>query len=1136
MEGKVVNMNLNEFIKPKMNAARSINLSRDYLEVNLINEYQLTAKGLEILRRFVDALEGEKINAWSLTGPYGMGKSAFANYLLAITGPRNDSITRLALRKLRDIDLELHDRFENGIEKKVQESGFFRIAVTSSFEPVNNTIARAMLETIKSIEIPDITPIKMKLKKIINNTVLEPNVVFLLFKEFKKIINKPILIVIDEFGKNLDYMASNYERGDIFIIQQLVELDDVYMWLCLHQEFEGYAASLSSLQRQEWSKIQGRFEDIPFVETINQMLILAEKAMQQISHVKLEEYIGTWAQNSLDTLEELGNRHVFTLEMIKNLYPLHPITATVLIELCIRYAQNDRTLLAFICSNDLLGLPAFLENTKLDKERQIPAIGLDYLYDYFFNSNLNAYINRTGSQKWVEIHDSIQNVANMSDLDEKILKSIGVLNLIPGVFGLKASPEVLYGVMAQTHGIEREATKNNLRALEERGVILYRDYSNEFRLWEGSDYDVQKAIGECRVRLKLNNLSDVLQNFLPLTPIIASRHSYEKGTIRRFERRWLEEKEIDKELETSSEFDGLILYTFGKKKKLEDLPKTCKNMKPIVIGYASSYTTLKKLALEIAAIRSLLTNSKEIQQDYVARKELRYRLKVSKNIFKTYVERLFMPNSKKITWYVGGRQLTMNNYKEFSSMLSKLFDEYYYACPPIKNEMVSYEKLSNTANRARRILIENMFANFEKENLGIKGFGAEVAIYRSMLQSENFHKQNLLTGKWYFTLDSENKDQYEQLWHQLDLIMNEAKNGITLEEIIEQLKKPPFGLRQGPSPIFIALYLINYSDDIAVFHEGIYKPYLSSAEIALMIRRPDLYSLKKYMFTDLDQKIFTAYRTLLKSVGIMYDSKMRNENLVSVVGPLIQFVEALPQYTLNTMNVSLAAQQLRLAIKNSRDPIKLIFEDIPVIYGIDFGNEKEFVNEDVFREKLYSSLYELSQAFFELEKNAQRVALNILDSTSIENLYRELKERVTPLIPYCNDKELSPLLNVIVKEYSNSEEWAMAFAAFIVRKPLDSWTDNDINIYEMKLASYRDRIDVLEDLVELTRKNKKGQMEYLSVMFPKGEVGRIKIDDNIGDDIKNEVRQIREKYKTKNEIAKVLFLLAQEILGGNSND
>src|SRR5690606_32815012 len=58
---------------------RSINLVRDFYEDRNLDSYVVTTKGRELLERIVESLhQASAQRAWSITGPYGGGKSAFA--------------------------------------------------------------------------------------------------------------------------------------------------------------------------------------------------------------------------------------------------------------------------------------------------------------------------------------------------------------------------------------------------------------------------------------------------------------------------------------------------------------------------------------------------------------------------------------------------------------------------------------------------------------------------------------------------------------------------------------------------------------------------------------------------------------------------------------------------------------------------------------------------------------------------------------------------------------------------------------------------------------------------------------------------------------------------------------------------
>ena len=89
--------------------------------------------------------------------------------------------------------------------------------------------------------------------------------------ELHKIGMNGILIVIDELGKFLEYEARHHKVNDIFLLQGLAEHamqanpTKLSLIVMLHQSFEYYAKGLGQSLKNEWGKVQGRFENIPFI-------------------------------------------------------------------------------------------------------------------------------------------------------------------------------------------------------------------------------------------------------------------------------------------------------------------------------------------------------------------------------------------------------------------------------------------------------------------------------------------------------------------------------------------------------------------------------------------------------------------------------------------------------------------------------------------------------------------------------------------------------------------------------------------------------------------------------------------------------------------------------------------------------
>ena len=89
----------------------------------------------------------------------------------------------------------------------------------------------------------------------------------------KKIINSSsLIIVLDEFGKNLESFKEKPSESDLFILQQLAELAQssnrhkLVVLTLKHLAFNEYANDLDQGPRRELAKVQGRFEEVMFIE------------------------------------------------------------------------------------------------------------------------------------------------------------------------------------------------------------------------------------------------------------------------------------------------------------------------------------------------------------------------------------------------------------------------------------------------------------------------------------------------------------------------------------------------------------------------------------------------------------------------------------------------------------------------------------------------------------------------------------------------------------------------------------------------------------------------------------------------------------------------------------------------------
>lgn len=413
-------MRLSEIVRPDIRIARSVNLERDLGDPESLDRYLLTGKGLEIIGRLAAGLNGEKVSAWSLTGPYGMGKSAFVRFLLSLCGDFRAETTGTARQLLARKAPDLSDRFLAVMKsRRADRVGFFQVAATAAFEPINRTLADALARAVqraheKSLPGVQFRELNAEAAALRESADPDPARLAALFREAGRIARAPVAVVVDEFGKSLEYLARRPGRGDLFILQTLAESEGIFLWVCLHQAFEAYAAGLGRTQRQEWGKVQGRFEDVAFVEPRSQMRDfigetlarprpsdLADSTEEHGSGEAADRAVAAWADYFRTAAEALSADRVSGLGLIgsgvgsgagskpapERAFPLHPLAAALLPELCTRFAQNDRTLFAFLCGGEPHALPAFLRAESLDPDRgPAPTFGPERLYDYFLGA------------------------------------------------------------------------------------------------------------------------------------------------------------------------------------------------------------------------------------------------------------------------------------------------------------------------------------------------------------------------------------------------------------------------------------------------------------------------------------------------------------------------------------------------------------------------------------------------------------------------------------------------------------------------------------------------------------------------------------------------------------------------------
>ena len=1068
------NIPLSDLFQVKGRFRRSVHLERDFYTENALDGYVLTATAREMLSRVISTLENETTSkAWSLTGPYGSGKSAFALFAAKLLGDPDAPTTQQALDLLERGDTKLYEKFKyiNG-NGKSSLSGFCPVLISGERAPLSLGLLRGLVHglTASNGTIPAASLIQ-KSQKLLETaekgTLPSASEITTLFESATNVIcesgGSGLLVVVDELGKFLEYATQQPTQGDMFILQTLAEFADrsentpLFLMTILHQAFELYAERAGKSQQEEWAKVQGRFEDVAFSESTEQVLRLVGTALEKRSEVVHKDNLNTAIDLEIKPHQLDENEFIRLLE---SCLPLHPTVALLIGPIFRRFAQNERSIFAFLSASEPYGLQDFLSLQHYDGS-VLPTFSLADLYDYLNATQGNRlYTSQTG-KKWAEIESAINQLADPSPMVVRLIKTIGLLGVVnEPIPNLKASDELLY--YALDDNTEEFATefKNALSTLKRRSIVIHRSYNDVYALWEGSDVDIEARLRDASAHVDMKvALATDLSRYMPTHPLVARRHLFQTGTLRYFTVRYTDLENFDADLaEPLNDADGFILYALPASE--EDVTKLVEkandrdtaNREEVLIAIPRTIGFLRDAVTQLAYLHWIAENTPELEGDAVARRELSVRMiEAERGVTGRLVE-IFGENSEgSCTWYHKGQPTDINSPKARNTYLSKICDVVYHKTPFIRNELINRRKISGAATNARRKLIQAMLENGDKKNLGITGYPAEMSIYRSLLWNTAIHHE--VEGAWGFHPPKpDDKNRVVHTWNAIETFLKKCEGERQpVEDLYQCLKKPPLGLRDGPLPILLCAAMLHYKTETALYENGSFIADWSMPVFERLLKAPQQFELKRFRMAGIRADLFARLLRMLNQ-----PVETENPDLLTVVTPLMRFISQLPKYTLVTQELSDEAKNLRKVVQNAREPDELLFKQLPEALGFpSFSAETATDSKTVsdFFTTLQDALSELELAYEMLLNSVEQLLVEAFNLTpKKEELRAELAARAEPLFAVTIEMQLKGFLIQVCSGGHDFTSWIEAIATYLAKKPPVSWLDLDQAQFESNLS------------------------------------------------------------------------------------
>lgn len=1021
------------YVEPRFQ--RSIRIDTDLTQGDALAGYICPESSANVLEQMADHILSTKQASFTWTGPYGSGKSSLV----------------IALSRLLDANPDKREQAEEIVGKKTaskiwqsmppQDGGWEVIPVVGQRAEAEEIIGTTLLKQGVAKKTPKGGWTSTNIAEtLVTHAEAKPG-------------GSGVLLFVDEMGKLLE--ASARQGSDLYLFQNLAELaarsnGKLVIVGVLHQAFEEYANRLSREARDEWSKIQGRFIDLAVNTAGEEQIDLLARAIQVDGRPKP---VDKSAAITADTIRAHRPGVSDDLDkLLANTWPLHPVVSALLGPLSRRrFGQNQRSIFGFLNSAEPKGFQDYLKQSD-GKALYSPALLWDYL-----RINLEPAITASpDGHRWTMAAEAVDRSEAMgySALHTEVLKNIAIIDLFRERSGLYPTPEVLH--------VSVNAPKSKVTAalkdLKKSSFVIFRGHISAYAIYAGSDFDIEAATKraiEASDEIDFNNLTELAG----IQPILAKRHYFETGALRWFDVQLVALQDLDDVVQGFAPQEGTVglflvgLPTAGESEKTAtELSKYAtlraqKAGKDIIVGYPNQAWVIIELFKELEALQTVLETDSTVQGDQVARKELKTRILEFQNRLEAELQQAFEASR----WFQNGTKLPASGLRELNTEASNVADRVYSLSPIIRNELLNRAKPSGSAIAAQNALLKCMANNIGEDRLGIEGYPAEGGLYEALLESTNIYRKNDYGLDFNRPTHKFDEANLEPTWHAATQHLKEnSDRSISLAEVFDIWADSPYGIKRGMMPTLGAAYLLSMRDDIAMYREGIFQPYIQSLDLEVMARDAGDIQVRWMDLRHLSKNLISGLAELVRELDP--DNPLTELAPIDVARGLVAIFDRVPNWAKRTQKLSKNAMKVRTILKSASDPNQLLFSDLPSVYqaGADINDAQ--VSEAVV-DVVSDSLKELVDAYPKMLSRLSTVLLEELHVPSNSpQAIAELRQRGDNIKKISGDFRLDAFINRVAA-FDGEVQSVEGIGSLAANKPPKDWVDSDLDRAMIEVAA-----------------------------------------------------------------------------------
>jgi hypothetical protein len=1027
---------------------RSVQLERDFQDVATLDHYVLTPPMAEAFQRIGEGLlPGSGRRAWRVTGDYGVGKSSFALVLAhLLSTPTGGSASHLAGAL--------------GWNAESLNPRLWPILLTGSRGGIVPAIARAIGEAVvwrkpsRGRVAGGLIALAEKAREIEASGDLSGLEELLeLVREQAAGEGRGLLLIVDELGKFLEHAALRPEQEDVFVLQRLAELaarsgDKPFLLLCLlHQGFQAYAERLPSVSRHEWEKVAGRFEEIVFDQPLAHTAALVAGALN-IDPSRLPSAVRKACRVNAEATAATGwlgggTTSAATLDAAR-LYPLHPTLLPVAVRFFARFGQHERSLFGFLLSSEPFGLQAFArQSTAADRW-----YGLPEFYDYVRAVFGHRLAGASYRSQWLRIVATVDAAAELPQHGLRVLKAVAVLSLLDAD-DLLATERSIHACFSSAKAAHINAA---IGQLTDRGLLFRRGAAGALRLWPHSSVSLEAALAAAARALgPVESVAAELGAHLDRSPVLARRHYVERGTLRYFELRYAQAQDLADSLATPAQGDGIVLISLADTRQGRALAlkaatgSALAERQDLVVGVIQPLMTLAPELHDVRCWQWVSENTPELAEDAYAAAEVARQLAAARRALADRLTALIglrAGTDSEVEWFHAGRPVAAPPRGGVSALLSDVCDEVYQSAPRITNELLNRNTLSSAASAARMRLVEGLFKAADRPLLGFDPVKSppEKSMYLSVLKRGGVHIE--ANGRFSVVEPEADPLNLRPAMDRMVELIAAGKGGrVAVPSLLEGVRSSPWGVRAGVSPLLLAILLQTRGHELAVYEQGTFLHRFGPSDFLRLTKVPANFEIQHCKIAGVRLDVF---RELVDTyvAGVAG----RQAELLDVVRALCHFAAQLPDYTRRTNRLGAEALAVRDALLSAREPVSLLFQDLPEACGAGAFSPDEVSDPARVRrfvEGLHDAVEELRGAYAELlARIIDRVAAAFGDPHATFDR-AALANRASRVSLGAREPRFRAFALRLRDPQLNNDAWVESLASFVVSKPPSRWVAGD---------------------------------------------------------------------------------------------